>query len=77
MSRIYQFLEVPYYSHDFDNIEQITQEDDEVYGIYGDHKIKNRLELPPSEAKKILGADVCDIIYKNYDWYFNKYNYRK
>ena len=35
MQRIYNYLELPYYEHDFNNVEQITQEDDAVYGIYG------------------------------------------
>lgn len=79
MIRIYEYLGVEPYQHDFDNIEQITVEDDEVYGIYGDHKIKNTLELPPSQAKKILGTDVCDWIYNNpsYKWFFDRFNYKK
>jgi sulfotransferase len=77
MTRIYEFLEVPHYVHDFDNIEQITQEDDEVYGIYGDHKIKNKLELPQSQSKKILGADISDWIFNNYKWFFDRFNYKK
>lgn len=75
--RIYEFLGVEHYNHDFDNIEQITQEDDAVYGIYGDHKIHNRLELPPSQAKKVLGTDVTDWIFNNYKWFFDRFNYKK
>ena len=77
MTRIYEFLGVEHFEHDFDNIEQITQEDDEVYGVYGDHKIKQKLELPASQSKKILGADVCDWIFKNYEWFFSRFNYKK
>ena len=77
LNRIYQFLEVPYYAHDFDNIEQITIEDDEVYGVYGDHKIKQKLELPHSQAKKVLGTDVTNWIFDNYKWFFDRFNYKK
>lgn len=77
LNRIYQFLELPYYAHDFDNIEQITVEDDEVYGVYGDHVIKQKLELPHSQAKKVLGADVTNWIWDNYQWFFNRFNYKK
>ena len=77
LNRIYQFLELPYYAHDFDNIEQITVEDDEVYGVYGDHTIKQKLELPHSQAKKVLGADVTNWIWDNYQWFFNRFNYKK
>lgn len=77
LNRIYQFLEVSYYAHDFDNIEQITIEDDEVYGVYGDHKIKQKLELPHSQAKKVLGTDVTNWIFDNYKWFFDRFNYKK
>ena len=77
MVRIYEFLGVPHFQHDFDNIEQITQEDDEVYGIYGDHKIQQKLILPQSEAKKILGVNETDWIYKKYSWFFERFNYKK
>jgi sulfotransferase len=77
MNRIYEFLELPHFEHDFDNIEQITQEDDEVYGIFGDHKIKNKLEFQVSQAKKILGVNECEWIYNRYKWFFEKFNYKK
>lgn len=77
MRKIYDYFEIPYFEHDFENIEQITKEDDEVYGIFGDHKIKKTLELLPSDSQKILGSDVCDWIYNNYGWYNEIFKYPK
>jgi len=77
MRKIYDYLEIPYFQHDFENIEQITKEDDEVYGIFGDHKIKKTLELLPSDAQKILGSDICDWIYNQYGWYNEIFKYPK
>jgi sulfotransferase len=77
LTRIYEYLGVDYFTHDFDNIVQITKEDDEVYGVYGDHNIKQKLELPYSEHKKILGADVSEWIFNNYKWFFDRFNYKK
>jgi hypothetical protein len=37
---IYQYLGISDFKHDFDNVEQSTQEDDSLYGIYGDHVIR-------------------------------------
>ena len=68
---------MPYFDHDFDNIEQITQEDDQIYGIFGDHKIRNNLELTPSTYKKILGEDVSNWIYYKYEWFYDTFNYSK
>jgi sulfotransferase len=77
MTRIYKYLDVPYYKHDFENIEQITQEDDAVYGIYGDHTIRKELKPVPSTAKQVLGRDVTDWIWTNYKWYFDYFRYTK
>jgi len=40
LNKVYDFFEVERYTHDFSNIQQITQEDDKVHGIFGDHKIR-------------------------------------
>jgi sulfotransferase len=77
MQRIYQYLDLPYFEHDFDNIEQITKEDDVVYGVFGDHNIRKKLEPVQSKAKTLLGKDVCDWVYNNYRWFFDQFRYSK
>jgi sulfotransferase len=77
MRRIYEYLELPFFEHDFDNIEQVTKEDDEVYGIFGDHKIRKKLEPVRSKAKELLGRDVTNWIYENYKWFFEQFKYSK
>jgi sulfotransferase len=77
MNRIYAYLDIPFYRHDFDNIEQVTKEDDEVYGAFGDHTIRTKLEPVPSKAKTLLGKDVTDWIYNTYKWYFDQFGYKK
>lgn len=77
MRLIYDYLGIPFYSHDFDNIEQVTKEDDEVYGAFGDHVIRKKLEPVRSRAKELLGRDVTDWIYNNYKWFFEQFRYTK
>lgn len=78
MKRVYDYLEIPFFQHDFENIEQITKEDDEVYGLTNDlHTIKPSLSLPQPDYKQVLGQDICNWIYTNYQWYFEKFNYKK
>jgi sulfotransferase len=77
MRRIYDYLELPYFEHDFDNIEQITSEDDSVYGLTNDlHTIKPKLELPTPDYHDILGKDICAWLYNTYKWYFDKFQYK-
>jgi len=77
MSLIYDFLKVPDYKHDFDNVEQRTKEDDSVYGIYGDHVIRPKVTPLRSEADKILGKDVTKWIYDNFNWFYQRFGYDK
>ena len=77
MRGVYNYLGIPEYEHDFDNIEQVTKEDDSVYGAFGDHVIRQKLEVVPSKAKEILGKDIVDWIWNNYAWYNQAFNYRQ
>ena len=76
MKGVYRYLGIPEYEHDFDNIEQVTKEDDSVYGAFGDHVIRQKLEVVPSKAKDVLGKDVVDWIWNNYGWYNQAFNYK-
>lgn len=73
--KIYQYLGLPYFQHDFDNIEQLTQEDDSVYGIYGDHNIRKKLEPLPVDYKEVLGISACNWIKTNYKWFYDEFKY--
>jgi len=75
--RIYNYLGIPYFKHDFNNVEQVTKEDDEVYGAFGDHNIRMKVEPVPSKAKQLLGRDVTDWIWTNYKWFFDYFKYIK
>jgi len=78
MVQVYQYLELPYFKHDFDNIVQKTKEDDEVYGLSPDlHIIRQKLEMKPSDADRVLGKDISQWLYTNYQWYYEKFRYTK
>ena len=78
MTRVYDYLGIDDYNHDFDNIKQITKEDDTIYGLgEGLHEIRNDLTMKPSDAKSILGADICDWLYNTYKWYYERFGYKK
>ena len=77
MKKVYDYLELPFYEHNFDNIEQTIKEDDSVYGLTNDlHTIKPKLELNNPDYKEVLGNDVCNWIQNTYKWYFDKFQYK-
>lgn len=77
IKRIYNYLEIPYYKHNFDNIPQITHEDDSCYPIYANHIIKNQLHKPPSDYEEILEKGTCNWVYDQFKGYFDFFEYEK
>ena len=60
MKSVYSYLELPVYEHDFTNVEQVTVEDDEVYGLTSNlHKIRNVVEYKTPDYKDVLGDGLC------------------
>jgi len=74
--RIYSYLDIPFYNHDFDYVPQFTQENDQIHGIFGQHTIRNRVEMTTSDANYVLGKDVSDWIYNTYKWFFEYFDYK-
>ena len=62
LKSIYLFLEEDYYNHDFNHVEQLTSEDDEIHGFVNLHKIRNKVEPVKSKAEEVLGKDVIQYI---------------
>ena len=63
MREVYEFLEKPYYSHDFDNVEYSNENFDRACNIKDLHTVKKRVEynppkivLPPNIVEKYRGA---------------------
>lgn len=40
LAGLYRFLGAPFWDHDFDNVSQVTREDDSVHGFHGLHTIR-------------------------------------
>ena len=75
MKRLYQFFEVEYFQHDWNNIQQITSEDDDQHAPYGDHKIRQKLERKPDDFQEILGNYTCNRIVSENRWFYDYFRY--
>ena len=76
INKIYNYLELSEFKHNFDNIEQYTQEDDSVYGLSPNlHTIRNVLQPIKDNSIPVLGVDACNWIDNNYKWYQQLFNY--
>ena len=57
---VYKFLEEDWFEHDFNNVEQVTQENDDVHGFVNLHKIQNKVTPIARCAEEILGRDIIE-----------------
>jgi sulfotransferase len=58
METIYNFLDLPYFRHDLNNIINHTPEDDSIYGIDGMHSVRKVLSKSTNNSIDILGEEL-------------------
>lgn len=76
LRRYYEFIGLPYFEgHDFVNVTQFTQENDEFHGIYGDHKLRPKFQKLPDDFLEVLGYENCIKIKNHYKWFFDMFGY--
>jgi sulfotransferase len=75
LKRIYTYLELPYFQHNFQKVSQITKEDDEAFGIPDLHNIRSVVAPQKADFMEILGRDALRYIYEKYAWYFKMFGY--
>jgi sulfotransferase len=75
LKKLYDYLELPYYQHDLNQIQQITQENDEILGVLGEHTIRPILKLPKEDYLEVLGQETCDMIVEKYKWFYDFFHY--
>ncbi len=73
MINLYNYIEEPYFEHDFVNTPQLVPENDNFFEIYGDHKIKNTLSPVPFDYVDILGSELCSHIVNQNMWFYKTF----
>lgn len=76
LDRIYEYLELPTFKHNFNKIDQITHEDDKIYGVFGDHTIRPKIETLKEDFREVLGESSCQMITDNYQWFYEAFDYK-
>lgn len=75
LQKVYTYLGVPEFKHNFDKVAQVTQEDDQVFGIPGLHEIRPKVEPLQNDYLDVLGRDVVRFVQNQYAWYFQHFGY--
>ena len=76
IEKFYDFIKISKNSKlNFDNIKQVTKENDQVYGIFGDHNISSKVIPNKSDAEEILGKTLIEWIKNKYLWFYEFFDY--
>ena len=73
MRGVYEFLEKPYYSHDFENVEYSNENFDKAINLKGLHTVKRKVEYKPPRC--ILPPEIVER-YKEMNMEFWRKNYK-
>ena len=60
MKEVYEFLDEPVYEHDFNNVEQVTYENDLVHVFKDLHKIRQKVEPQEPQWPSVLPKALAD-----------------
>jgi sulfotransferase len=72
--RIYEYLEMDYFYHDFGNVKQRTHEHDGLHEPFGDHRVHEGVVAPlEDDYLDVLGQSLCSKIVTNHSWYYTRF----
>lgn len=74
MSRVYAYLGMEEFQHDFDHIQKEVVEDCSFFGVFGDHNVSPKIK-PAQKWHDVLPESLSDLVRKEYDWYFSALRY--
>jgi sulfotransferase len=75
MKKIYEFLELDYYSHNFDNIENEHREIDDQWNLKDMHHVRKKLERKSKNPEDVLPKEVLNM-YSNLEyWKYSDHKY--
>jgi sulfotransferase len=75
LKKVYEYLGVAPFAHDFGKVTQVTQEDDQVFGIPGLHEIRPKVEPLANDFLEVIGRDAVKFVQQHYGWYLTQFGY--
>ncbi len=73
MNRIYEFIEIDSYTHNFGNIENFHRENDDQWSLSDMHEVRKKLEKKSKKPNEVLSDDILNKYSKLEHWkYLNK-----
>jgi len=77
MTQIYDFLEIDHYSHDFNNVENDHQEQDQTWNLKDMHHVRKKVEKKSLRPEEVLPLDIINKYNKLEYWKYSDSPYLK
>ena len=77
MKRIYDFLDIDYYAHDFNNVENKHRENDDQWYLKDMHHVRKRVQKTSKKPEEVLSSLVMDKYKKLEYWKYSDSPYLK
>ncbi len=71
INKLYDYIEEDRFTHNFDNIDQRTIENDAWHGIYGEHTIRPIIEENTPDWNAVLGRGLSQQLVANNWWFYS------
>jgi sulfotransferase len=76
MDQVYNILNIESFKHDFNNVKQVTQENDVIHALDNNlHTIRQKVEPIKEDYEDVLGLAACNWIDSEYGWYQKYFGY--
>lgn len=76
MDRIYDYLGLNQFSHNFQNVEKTVHENDSLFGPYGKHSVRKSIErIKPKSWLSVINDDIANHIMTQHAWFQNSFGY--
>lgn len=73
LDRIYDYIGEKAFKHTFEDIKQITQEDDRRFGIPGLHTVQPKVEPIKEDWTEIIGPELSKGLKQGNMWYYERF----
>jgi len=75
MNKVYEYIGIDPFTHDFNNLKKEVFEDDSHFGVYGNHQVATSLKAVKPDYNDVLGKDLANMIRNDHTWFFNAFGY--
>lgn len=73
IDRLYDYIGEEPFTHDFEKVNQLVEENDAIHGIYGDHQVRPIVQPLKKDYNEVLGKEISKALVDNNAWFYQRF----